>query len=87
MKEFNKTSTTEQWYTEFYSIQKVLSRCFSLLLLRVIFVNQAECLSYSSVYLILPLLFSEEHNSNHSNRLQYNLIKSIAGMEGTSNSL
>ena len=62
MKEFNKTSTTEQWDIELYSIQKGLFRCFSLLLLRVIFVNQAECLSYSSVYLILPSRFSEEHN-------------------------
>ena len=63
MKEFNKTSTTEQWDNELYSILKTLSRCFSLLLLRVIFVNQAECLSYSSVYLILPLRLSEEHNN------------------------
>ena len=59
MKEFNKTSTTEQWDIELHSIQKALSRCFSLLLLRVIFVNQAECLSYKSVYFSLPLRFSE----------------------------
>ena len=59
IKEFNKTSTTERQGIELYSIQKALSRSFSLILLRVIFVKQAECLSYSPVTLILPLRLSK----------------------------
>ena len=74
MKESNKTPTTAQWDNELYSILKELSRCFSLLLLRVIFVNQAECLSYSSVYLILPLRFSEEHNRFFTTRMGYPVV-------------